>query len=226
MELNLMELMKLLMRKWWVVLIAVILCGGAAYAVTNYYMVPVYEASTTLFVGKDVNEAGVSVTDLNIGAAVVLDYREIAKSRLVASTVIERLGLEGITAKALSDSIEVVQRSETRIIEISVRHTDPRLAMDITNTVADVFREKIIDIMQVSNVSIIDRAEMPLSPASPKKMFNYTMGVFLGLVAGIGIVFLINYLDNTVKTPEDVKKHVNLPVIGTIPVFQIKRKGY
>lgn len=221
-----LDFMKLFLRKWWIVIICVFLCGGIAYIVTNYFTVPEYEAYTTIYVGKGPNETGVSVTDLNIGAAVVLDYREIAKSRLVASTVIERLNLDDISVDELSSRIFVEQISETRIIEIAVSHTDPKMAMDITNTVAEVFIEKIMEIMQVSNVSIIDKAELPQYPYSPNKSLNYLMGVFMGLLIGTGIIVLIYYLDKTVKTPEDIEKCTGLPVIGTIPVFHTSRKGY
>jgi len=224
MEMNLKEIMHLLLRKWWVILLFIILFGSLSYVMTNYYMVPVYTANTTLYVGKNADEQGMSLSELNIGASVVLDYREIARSRLVASTVIEELNLEDISAKELANSIRVQQRPETRVIEISVSHTDPQMAMDITNKVAEVFQEKIVEIMQVSNVQVIDRAELPERPSFPNKRANYIIGVLLGLMLSAGIILLIEYLDDTIKTSEDAKKYLNLPVIGTIPSFSPRRK--
>ncbi|SHJ41142.1 YveK family protein [Thermoclostridium caenicola] len=221
---NLKEIMHLLLRKWWVILLFIILFGSLSYVMTNYYMVPVYTANTTLYVGKNADEQGMSLSELNIGASVVLDYREIARSRLVASTVIEELNLEDISAKELANSIRVQQRPETRVIEISVSHTDPQMAMDITNKVAEVFQEKIVEIMQVSNVQVIDRAELPERPSFPNKRANYIIGVLLGLMLSAGIILLIEYLDDTIKTSEDAKKYLNLPVIGTIPSFSPRRK--
>ena len=78
--------------------------------------------------------------------------------------------------------------------------------------------------MQIENVQIIDTAELPELPVSPRKRVNYAVGVLLGLMAGFGLVFLIEFLDDTVKTPEDVLKHTGFVVIGTIPVFSRKRK--
>lgn len=72
-------------------------------------------------------------------------------------------------------------------------------------------------------MQIIDTAELPELPVSPRKRVNYAVGVLLGLMAGFGLVFLIEFLDDTVKTPEDVLKHTGFVVIGTIPVFS--RKG-
>lgn len=221
---SLKEIMHLLLKKWWIILIFMIAFGSLAYVLTNYYMVPVYTANTTLYVGKNADEQGMSLSELNIGASVVLDYREIAKSRLVASTVIEELNLDNISAEELANSIRVQQRPETRVIEISVSHTDPQMAMDITNKVAEVFQKKIVEIMQVSNVQVIDRAEFPERPSFPNKRANYIIGVLLGLILSAGIILLIEYLDDTIKTSEDVKKYLNLPVIGTIPSFSPHRK--
>jgi len=225
MEFNLLDFAKLLIRKWWIMLICVLLCGGGAYVVTNYYMVPYYTAYT-VYVGVRPDEAGMNVTDLNIGAAVVGDYSQIAKSRSVASKVIERLDLTDVSAEALADSIYVEQISETRIIEIAASHINPYMAMEVTNTVAEVFMEKIQEIMHVTNVSVIDRAEIPHYPSSPNKGLNYIIGILLGLVTGAGIIYLINYMDKSVKTTEDVEKYTGLTVIGTIPAFHTSRKGY
>lgn len=199
--------------------------GGGIAAVRAYYLDPVYEAETTLYVGKKTNTEGVSYTDLNIGASVVLDYQEIAKSRIVASTAIQELGYTDLSVDDLKGSISVNQKTDTRVIEITVIDTNPEMAMILTNKVADVFKRKIVEIMQVENVQVIDVAELPVHPISPSKRTVAFIGLLIGAVLGAGIIFLIAYLDNTIKTSEDVKKHLNLPVIGTIPAFKADKKG-
>ncbi|NLX64746.1 MAG: hypothetical protein GX022_08255 [Clostridiaceae bacterium] len=135
------------------------------------------------------------------------------------------MGLKNISAASLAGRIVVNQRGESRVIQISVNDTDPQMAMKLTNKVAEVLKKKIIEIMQIENVQIIDKAELQPNPVSPNKRMNYIIGVILGLIAGMGIILLIIYFDNTVKTPEDVKKHLNLPVIGTIPSFKFYKNG-
>lgn len=225
MEINLKEIFHLVFRKWWLILLCVVVCGSLSFFLTYYYMIPNYRANTTLYVGKNADEKGMTATDLNIGASIVLDYREIAKSRLVASTVISELGLFNISIDELVEKINVEQRTETRVIEISVTDNDPKMAMIITNKVAEVFQRKIVDIMQVENVQVIDKAEVPIEPVSPNKSLNLVIGIVLGCMFGFGFILIIKYLDYTVKTPEDIKKYTGLPVIGTIPEFQVKRKG-
>lgn len=226
MELNFKEMLHLLLRKWWLILLCAIIIGIGAYFFAANFTTPVYEANTTIYVGKNADQAGVDALDLNIGAAVVLDYREIAKSRLVASTVIKELELtDDLSVGELIDRINVEQRTETRVIEISVMDYDPEMAMIITNKTAEVFKEKIAEIMQIENVQVIDVAELPTSPVTPGKRTISMIGSMLGLIIGVVIVFLIEYFDNTIKTPEDVKKYLGLPVIGTIPAFKADKKG-
>jgi len=76
-EINLRELLLMFLRKWWLLLIGVVLSGGIAYAWMNYYMVPIYSSYTTLFVGKNLNQNGVSSNNLNLGSNLIQDYREI-----------------------------------------------------------------------------------------------------------------------------------------------------
>jgi capsular polysaccharide biosynthesis protein len=120
---------------------------------------------------------------------------------------------------AITSKLSVELKNDTRIIQISAQNNDPVMAQTIANKVAEVFMEKVVDIMQVENVKVIDKAEVPKSPVKPNKRQNVAIAFVLGLAIGFGVVFLIEYLDNTVKTPEDVKKYLDLPVIGTIPVF-------
>lgn len=224
MELNLKDIFHLLLKKWWIIALCMLLCGSIA-GVRAYYLDPVYEATTTLYVGKNAAKEGFSYQDLNIATSVVLDYQEIAKSRIVAATAIKELTLTDFTVEDVIDKVSVSSKTDTRVIEISVMDTDPNLALVLTNKVAEVFMRKIIEIMQVENVQVIDLAEFPEDPVSPGIKTVAAIGLAIGLVIGAGIIFLMAFLDYNIKTPDDVRKHLDLPVIGTIPAFQTLRKG-
>lgn len=77
---------------------------------------------------------------------------------------------------------------------------------------------------QSVNVWVIEEAQMPEFPASPRKKRNILLGMILGLFGGIGLAFFLEYLDNTVKTPEDVEERFNVPVISTIDLFKDKKE--
>ena len=71
--------------------------------------------------------------------------------------------------------------------------------------------------LQTSNIKVIDRAEFPLSPVFPKKKSIFMMALFLGIGGGLGLIFLLDWLDKTVKTPDQVEKLLKLPSLGFIP---------
>jgi capsular exopolysaccharide synthesis family protein len=90
---------------------------------------------------------------------------------------------------------------------------------------AKIKEQKITEKIQMINVWIIDVAETPKFPAKPRKMRNITLGFIFGLFGGIGFAFFIEYLDNTIKSPEDVEESLKIPVLGVIPSLKDKRKN-
>lgn len=219
-EINLKELLLILKKRLWIVFLCAILVGAASAVVTFFILKPVYKAETSLYVGKQINnDTTIAYNDILVSDRLVNDYRELVKSRLVAESVIRELSIKGLKSGQISEMLEVSSKKDTRIILISASNQDPKLAMDITNKVAEVFKKSAIEIMEVQNVQLVDTAVLPTTPIKPSKTTNTSIGLILGIMIGLGIIFLLEYLDNTIKTPDDVKKHLDLPVIGTIPVF-------
>ena len=214
------EYLRIIKQRLWIVAI-MILISTIMSAVANYYIIkPTYQANALLYVGKKVNEQeGIAYYDLLLSDQLVRDYRELVKSRLVASTVIKELGLVNMSTDQLAGKVSVSLKADTRLIQIKAEDIDPEKAKDIAAKVTEVFKEKAVELMDVENVQVIDSPEAPSYPVSPRKQLNIMIAVFIGLMAGLGIVFLIEYFDDTIKTPEDVQKHLGLPVIGTIPAF-------
>ena len=219
-ELDLKNLIQILAKKWWIIIISAIICAAAAAVISIFFLTPVYQSNTTLYIGKRIDtNTDMSYNDILLGSQLVKDYRELAKSRVVAEAVIQELNLKDMTVDQLSARLDVTLKNDTRVIQITAEDKDPKLACDIANKVSEVFQKKVVDIMKVENVSVIDVAVVPESPVRPNKKMITAVAFALGLLLSAGIILLIDYFDNTVKTPEDIKKYIDIPVIGTIPVF-------
>lgn len=78
--------------------------------------------------------------------------------------------------------------------------------------------------LKTSNISIIDKAKIPQKPVSPKKKLNMILALLMGIFGGVGLCFVFEYLDNTIKTPEDIEKLAGLPSLGIIPYLSPKGK--
>jgi capsular polysaccharide biosynthesis protein len=217
---DLREYLYILKKRLWIIVLITFITTAASGVISFFVLEPVYQANTTLYVGKNISMDGnIGYQDVLLSGQLVKDYRELAKSRLVSNMVINELGLRDTTTIEIASMLGVNLRSDTRIIEITAQHMNPVFARDVANKVADVFKRKSVELIEVDNVQVIDIAETPTDPIKPNKMMNVAIGFILGMMIGLGLVFLIEYLDNTLKTANDVEKYLGLAVIGTIPHF-------
>ena len=82
--------------------------------------------------------------------------------------------------------------------------------------------------LRTSNIRVVDRARVPVRPSSPNKKRNLVLALLLGLGGGVGLALLFDFLDNSVKTSEDVERYAGLPTLGVVPKFSLEsaKKGY
>lgn len=157
--------------------------------------------------------------DVLLSQKLVKTYSEIAKSNRVLDKVIQKLGLD-VTAEDIRKKITVNSVQDTEIIRISVEDLVPQYATDLANAIAVVFMGEVADIMKIDNVQLIDPAKVPDKPVKPRSILNMAIAGVLGLMVSLGIIFLVEYLDNTVKSSEDIERRIGLPVLGSIPDFE------
>ncbi|CAA7603171.1 Chain length determinant protein [Acididesulfobacillus acetoxydans] len=230
-ELDLRQYWEVL-RKHWLIVVAIPLIAALTSGIVSFFVLkPVYESVTTLIVGQkataadSVDQAG-KLLDYNALLAdqqLAKTYATIAKSRTVEENVIKTLGLSQ-TFDTLNKSITVDSVPNTEVLEIKVDNTSPALAAQIANATAKEFSGAVIKIKKVDSVSVVDKAVAPHHPIKPKKSLNVMIAFVVGLMVAVGIAFLIEYLDNTIKTSDDVGKILGLPVLGVIPDFKLEER--
>lgn len=221
-EISLLELFHIL-RKWLALIIILTILAVAVSGIVSYFVLePEYQTFTTLMVGKPkdyMSENKIEYNDLMLNQKLVSTYGELVKSRLVSDEVIENLNLD-VSFDTFRGKVSVNLVKDTEIIKIQVTDTNPMVATLIANETAKVFMDRVQDIMKVENVQIIDIAQAPKAPIKPRPMLNMAIAAVLGLMAGVFIAFLIEFLDNSIKTPEEVEKYLGLPVMGAIPMIK------
>lgn len=168
-----------------------------------YVLKPEYQTFTTLMVGrpKDYQNTNqqLDYNEIMVNQQLVTTYGELVKSRVVADDVIRDLKLD-IPFDEFKDKVNVNLVKDTEIIKIEVTDGDPELAAAIANKTAEVFMDKVKDIMNIENVQIIDRAQVTDKPVKPRPLLNMAIAGVLGLMAGIFLAFILEYFDNTIKT--------------------------
>lgn len=215
---SLRELMDTLKKRisliLFITLTAVIVSGGVSF----FLLTPVYQSSTQLLVNQSKSEQPViNPGEIQTNLQLIKTYNVIIKSPTILDKVIADLDLDMNTAQ-LNSKITVNSEGESQVINLAVQDTDPKTAADIANKTAAVFQNEIPKIMNVDNVSILAKAEVgeKQSPIKPKPLLNIAIAMVVGLMAGVGIAFLLEYLDNTVKTEQEVEKLLGVPVLGSI----------
>jgi capsular polysaccharide biosynthesis protein len=195
-------------------------CTAAAVLVSNYVLKPVYEAKTSIIISKPSTGATVTTTynDVLMYQNLIRTYSEIAKSKSVAKLAAEKLGNK-YTAQEIMNASEISPETNTQIMTISAVSGTPEAAKDIAKALSDSFIAQSTVFYPSGNVlKVIDEAETPQTPVQPNKRLNTILGLILGLLLSGGTVVLLEYMDRSIRTEEDVAKYLNdLPVVGIIP---------
>lgn len=222
-EISMREYFLILGKRKRLIIIITILSIVSSGLISYFVLEPEYQTFTTLMVGKPKEyqnyDQKLEYNELLLNQKLVTTYGEIVKSRVVIDEVINNLGLD-LTYKEFGEKVNVNLVKDTEIIKIEVTDEDPKLAAKIANETAVVFMKNVKDIMMIENIQVIDEAQIPEEPIKPRPKMNMAISGVLGLMISIFIVFLIEYLDNTIKTPEEVERYLELPVIGTIPKIE------
>ena len=196
-----------------IVMFALIVGGVYSAAIQK----PKYKSYTTILLTKENDTGSITSNDITLNKSLVDTYREIVKSRKVIGTVINNLGLNYSISK-LSNNVTVESINDTEIIKVSVVDLDPKLAMQITNEIAEVFNNEIVKLYNIQNIGVVDTAEIPTSPYNINLVKQLVLAALIGLVLGFGVVFVMYYFDTTVKSVEEIDNKIKIPVIGTIPI--------
>jgi len=223
MELELRDIFRIIWARIWIIVLITIVAMLASGIISYFYLDKIYESSTTLIVNKqkDDNEKEVQYTynDILLSQKLVSTYTEIAKSSYVLERVIKELNLD-LSPAQLKEMIAVSAVGDTQIIRITVSDVFPARATVIAEKMAELLPIRVSELEMPDNVKVVDKAKVPSSPVKPRPLMNIAIAGVLGIMVGLGIIFLIEYLDNTIKTPDDVQKYLGLPVLGSIPNFE------
>jgi capsular polysaccharide biosynthesis protein len=227
---TLKELFQILRKRLSLILsimfIAILLSGVISY----FFLTPIYQASTQLLVNQSKNgQSTYQYNEVQTNLQLINTYTVIIKSPAILEIVIKDLNLD-MSAKELNEKIIVQNEKDSQVVNLSVQDPDEKIAAKIANKTAEVFKTEIVKIMSVDNVSILAKAaasDNP-SPIKPRPIVNIAIALVFGLMAGVGIAFFLEYLDNTVKTEQEIEKLIGAPILGVIATmddFQKKEKN-
>ena len=214
---DLVDLFYLLWGHIWVILGCLAAGAAAALLITRFFITPLYEATSSLYVVSASNNSVVNLTDLQIGAQLTADYQELMRSRPLLEDVISRLSLEGMTVQDLEKQIRITNTSDTRILKVTASSPDPQQAADIANQLVSLAREYLPRIMETQEPNLVEEAVVPTRKASPSYLYNLVLGGILGAAVCCGVLVGRRMLNDTLVTPEDMARCFGVEPLATIP---------
>lgn len=232
-ELDLKEIFNIFWnKKLQIIIITIIfIIIGSVYSFV--LLQPKYRSFTTLVLAKtegasNTNTTGsITQSDLTLNQKLISTYRELVGSKTVLRTVLNNLAITDISEEALKNSVTVAAMEDADMIKITVRSGNPKDAALIANEISKVFIEQVTKIYNISNIHVVDEAEVDNDPYNINHAKDLVLFAIVGIVVSSVYVLIINMLDTTVKTAEDVEKSTGLLVLAQIPEydFDVRMRG-
>lgn len=214
-EIDVLSLLRTIWRKKFLILLTAILTTGLAFAYSAFLATPQYDSTTRLYVVNQSSDNGAGITnqDLQAGSFLVKDYKEIILSQDVLKNVTTTLGI----TEDIKGKITVTIPTDTRILSITVRDSDPDQAATIANTLRDEAAKKIIEVTKVSDVTTLEAALPAEKPSTPQTKRNLVLGFIVGAFLATALVLVLEVLDDRVKRPQDIEEGLGMTLLGLVP---------
>ena len=212
----------LLRRVSAIILVTVVITGSALGFSLN--QTPTYVASVKMLVSQK-SPGGPNLSgDIAGLQEVALTVARAVDTEPVAQGVVEQLNQPELSAGEVLANTSVEPDPGTMFINVSYKDSEPQRAQLIANTIAEMSSQKISDVMLGANpivVRIWQPATLPENPVSPNPVRNGIIALLLGGILGVGLAFLLEYVDDSWNSPEEVEEVTGVPTFGVIPAFAI-----
>ena len=207
------------LKKRWILIVSITLVATLISGVLSFFVIkPTYETSTKVFIGKEEsNQEGYNTNDIQMYQKLLQTYAETIKTNEVVQAAINSTNNTDLTVPAVKGALTVTPVSDTQILQIKYQNKSPEVAKEILENITNEFVILSKELVPNGNVRVIEAVQLPENPVAPNKKMNVAIAFLLGLMVSVGLVFLIEYLDNTFKSKEELERELDIPVVGIIP---------
>jgi len=226
MELDLKGMLRILRRRWWLLLLIPIMAGVGANFITAQ-QTPTYETTVTLRVYPAAGDADdFSFSSVEGTKTLIETFRRLLTSRVVLSSVIDELGLP-YSADDLEERVSSQTISDTQLFTVTVQDSDPKAAADIANTLGEFLPRIVAEPGLESNIAQV--AAIPDSPIAPRPLITTLLAMAAGLLLAVTIMALLEYFDDSVRETSNLLALTGVPLLASIgripPVLQRHRRS-
>ena len=223
-EINIIDLLNVMIRKWWVIAISIMICGGGTYVYTDLFVEPMYKTDGSIYVNCETEAERVDVASsgrMESNARLAVTYVEILRARSFLTDVARDLNNKYSYAQ-IQGMLTISPVNETELLKITVEGTDPNDVCKIVQSILQRAGEQLMTIVKAGTVEIVDAPYVPLVPFSPNKSRNTLFGALAGAVIAVAFLFLMELFDTHVKNADEIRQRYSEPVLGEIPTFSFQ----
>ncbi len=223
---SLKEIFDLLRKRITTILLSTFIGLALAGGFTFFFVTPQYSSRAQLIVSMPQSETS-TVNDINFNLQMLNTYKDIILQGDAQAEEVQRRLAEDhdikMTTGQIKGALQVVQAQNSQMFSIQATADNAMTAELLANTTAEVFQETVKDILtNVEEITIVSRAVASPNPVSPNNKSNLAIGLVLGVMVGVGLAFVFELLDRTVKDPRFVTENLELTILGTVPQMSAK----
>jgi len=221
-EIDIIKMLQILLRRLWLMIIIVLLCGAMIFAYSTYFIQATYTATTTMYV--KIEDSASTYQDYTNASKLVDSCLVILQSNTVLNQVAEQTGLN-YTTREIYNMISVASVNDTAFFTVNVTTTKPQDAKIIADALGQVAPQEILRIYNTGSAVVLDKSVLPTKPSGPNIQQNTILGCFAGLVLSVLLIFVIEMFSTSIKSEQDLLDNFHLPVLGSIPEFDASPKA-
>ncbi|MDX8337142.1 YveK family protein [Candidatus Cetobacterium colombiensis] len=220
-ELDLMDLVFTLLRRWKLItLIAIPIFGlGVFFAMTRP---TVYKAEMTMMVSSGRNFSATSLDggELSVNQKLATTYAEIAKSNAILKNVIKKYDLD-TSLGGLRGSVTIAPVEDTELMQLTYKNSDPALAAAVVNEIGNEFMLKVREVMNFQNIKVVEPAEIPKEALPKKRVLILAISAVLSVMVGCMAAFIVEFFFCKLRKPKDIEKILGTTMLGMVPDFSL-----
>jgi len=218
---SLMQIIGILRKHLKMIGVTTLVVFIATIFITFFVMTPKYESTTEILVNRKLSpeNQGAQLQQVQADVQMISTYKDIITSTTVLTTVNKTVsdypGYPGSMA-GIKDALKISNETNSQVFSVTATATDAKTAAAIANETAKVFKQKVVKMMSVNNVSIVSRAVPDYDAVSPRKALNLLVGIVAGILLGIMLAFIREVTDRTVTTEAFLTDELGLTSLGVI----------
>ena len=216
------EIIDAVKKRWKIIALCTLIATLLSGIFSFFIIAPTYEASTKVFIGKEESSVeNYNYNDITMYQKLLKTYSELIKTKDLINRSITNSEYE-LEVEDVLNNVSVKTVADTQMIQIAYKSTSPNIAKNMLENITNEFITTAQELVPNGNVRVLETVELPEEPVAPNKKMNIAIAFILGMMVGLGIVFLLEYLDNTYKNKEQLEKDLDIPVLGVIPMSHLE----